>query len=92
MDINPNQNAKVSGDSLESAVHTKEKTRPLFEDVGDKVDSVRHPAEDGDQRLVDEIESLCMNCQQNVGFDHFDDETSPFTMRCSADCEGCDRA
>ncbi|KAI9834164.1 MAG: nucleolar zinc-finger protein [Phylliscum demangeonii] len=45
----------------------------LFEDVGKKVDAVQAHAEGGepqdgaedDGRVVDEIESLCMNCREN---------------------------
>jgi hypothetical protein len=55
----------------------------LFENVGKKVENLSHDqygvatsdATDGgnrtdgdDQRMVDEIESLCMNCQEEVGF------------------------
>jgi hypothetical protein len=55
----------------------------LFEDVGKKVENLSHDhngvatpgSTDGgngtdgdDQRMVDEIESLCMNCQEEVGF------------------------
>ena len=79
MDLNSNPNA-MGGDSRERAVANKEKGRPLFEDVGGQADSVHpnsaesisHPAEEDDPRLVDEIESLCMNCQKNVGVDHLD--------------------
>lgn len=39
------------------------KTTPneFFEAIGQKVES-----HDDDQKLVEEIESLCMNCQKNV--------------------------
>jgi hypothetical protein len=48
----------------------------LFEDVKKKVEDLKvDPGGDGEsqeeagQRLVDEIESLCMNCQENVSAD-----------------------
>jgi hypothetical protein len=55
-----------------ASAHEGEET--LFEDVKKKVEDLKvGPEGDGEfqedtgQRLVDEIESLCMNCQENVG-------------------------
>ena len=54
----------------------QEKDNRAFEDVGKQVDALRSESEtetqnngtdsDGGQKLVEEIESLCMNCQKNV--------------------------
>lgn len=48
----------------------------LFEDVGKKVETLQLESKEADtnstvdtkedERVVDEIESLCMNCQENV--------------------------
>lgn len=48
----------------------------LFEDVGKKVEALQLGSQEenttgsvggrDDERVVDEIESLCMNCQENV--------------------------
>ncbi len=45
----------------------------LFETIGQQAEQVTAPAADGDQaqddddqRVVEEIESLCMNCHDNV--------------------------
>jgi hypothetical protein len=42
--------------------------KDLFEDMGRKVTeaSAQEPDQDGN-KVVDEIESLCMNCEENVG-------------------------
>lgn len=41
----------------------------LFEDMGRKVAAVsqENGIADGESRLVEEIESLCMNCHDDVG-------------------------
>lgn len=38
----------------------------LFEDMGRKVAEASAQEGDDDTRVVDEIESLCMNCHENV--------------------------
>lgn len=41
--------------------------KDLFEDMGRQVEGMNASTEDGDdQRVVDEIESLCMNCHADV--------------------------
>lgn len=41
--------------------------KDLFEDMGRQVEGMKSSTEDGDdQRVVDEIESLCMNCHADV--------------------------
>jgi zinc finger protein len=41
--------------------------KDLFEDMGRQVEGMKASTEDGDdQRVVDEIESLCMNCHADV--------------------------
>jgi zinc finger protein len=43
--------------------------KDLFEDMGRQVEGMKSSTEDGDdQRVVDEIESLCMNCHADVRF------------------------
>lgn len=57
----PNGQAPLSGGSL---------AKDLFEDMGRKVEDMGSNGatteEEADQRVVDEIESLCMNCHENV--------------------------
>jgi zinc finger protein len=38
----------------------------LFEDMGRKVAEASAQQDEDDSRVVDEIESLCMNCHENV--------------------------
>lgn len=42
--------------------------KDLFEDMGRQVEGMKNSTEagDDDQRVVDEIESLCMNCHADV--------------------------
>lgn len=46
--------------------------KDLFEPLGNRIDSIDlHGDEEigeEDPKVVDEIESLCMNCQENVGY------------------------
>lgn len=74
------------------ATHAGEdKSQELFENVGKKVEALQLGNEvdtggtvDGrdDGRVVDEIESLCMNCQENVclaSSDHLQRPTQELT-------------
>ena len=45
----------------------KSLAKDLFEDMGRKVAEASGQQEEDDSRVVDEIESLCMNCHENVG-------------------------
>lgn len=45
------------------AEETKTTPPDFFQAIGQKVDS----SSDEDHKLVEEIESLCMNCHKNVG-------------------------
>lgn len=41
--------------------------KDLFEDMGRKVaDAQGEGIDDGESKVVDEIETLCMNCHENV--------------------------
>lgn len=41
--------------------------KDLFEDMGRKVaEASAQEGDEGDSKVVDEIESLCMNCHENV--------------------------
>ena len=44
----------------------KSLAKDLFEDMGRKVADASAQQEEDDSRVVDEIESLCMNCHENV--------------------------
>lgn len=44
----------------------KSLAKDLFEDMGRKVAEASAQQDDDDSRVVDEIESLCMNCHENV--------------------------
>jgi zinc finger protein len=44
----------------------KSLAKDLFEDMGRKVDEASAQQEEDDSRVVDEIESMCMNCHENV--------------------------
>lgn len=44
----------------------KSLARDLFEDMGRKVAEASQDVEDNEQKVVDEIESLCMNCHEDV--------------------------
>lgn len=44
----------------------KSLAKDLFEDMGRKVDEASAQQEEDDSRVVDEIESMCMNCHDNV--------------------------
>jgi zinc finger protein len=44
----------------------KSLAKDLFEDMGRKVAEASAQQEEDDSRVVDEIESLCMNCHENV--------------------------
>jgi zinc finger protein len=53
----------------------KQTPQQFFETIGDKVSKFAQPdgvetAEDDDHRAVEEIESLCMNCGENVSLLH----------------------
>lgn len=50
--------------------------KDLFEDMGRKVADAQQAGDEDDTKVVDEIESLCMNCHANVGtagqfYEHF---------------------
>jgi len=42
--------------------------RPLFETIGQGAEEVNNIADDSEesQKLVEEIESMCINCEENV--------------------------
>jgi zinc finger protein len=40
--------------------------KDLFEDMGRKVADAQQAGDEEDTKVVDEIESLCMNCHANV--------------------------
>lgn len=44
----------------------KSLAKDLFEDMGRKVAEASAQQEEDDSRVVDEIESMCMNCHDNV--------------------------
>ena len=44
----------------------KSLAKDLFEDMGRKVAEASAQQDEDDSRVVDEIESLCMNCHENV--------------------------
>jgi zinc finger protein len=44
----------------------KSLAKDLFEDMGRKVAEASEQQEEDDSRVVDEIESLCMNCHDNA--------------------------
>ena len=44
----------------------KSLAKDLFEDMGRKVAETSAQQDEDDSRVVDEIESLCMNCHENV--------------------------
>jgi hypothetical protein len=45
--------------------------KDLFEDMGRKVaEASAQPADEDGTKVVDEIESLCMNCHEDVCFRH----------------------
>jgi zinc finger protein len=46
----------------------KSLAQDLFEDMGRKVAEASAQENDDDTRVVDEIESLCMNCHEDVCF------------------------
>ena len=63
----------------------------IFQSIGDQFDSLKESGEVNDtdngcedesgyendnEKLVDEIESLCMNCGENVGFNRVTGESS----------------
>lgn len=47
--------------------------KDLFADMGRKVESLSGPANsaegDSEPKVVEEVESLCMNCHENVSID-----------------------
>lgn len=52
---------------LESTADDKTTTQTdLFQPVGAAAETVDNAANQDDERVVDEIESLCMNCHENV--------------------------
>lgn len=55
---------------------TKQTPQDFFENIGDKVKNLAPVVdgtenEDDDHRAVEEIESLCMNCGENVSASRF---------------------
>lgn len=44
----------------------KSLAKDLFEDMGRKVAEASGQQDEDDSKVVDEIESLCMNCHENV--------------------------
>lgn len=58
--------------------------KDLFEDMGRQVEGMKANTEDGDdQRVVDEIESLCMNCHADVSAFNFNSTFAQFTNHLS---------
>ena len=48
----------------------KSLAQDLFEDMGRKVAEASAQQSDDDTKVVDEIESLCMNCHEDVRISH----------------------
>lgn len=47
-------------------VQLKSSSVSAFQAVGDQVQQLDSTTEEAEQRLVEEIESFCVNCEQNV--------------------------
>ena len=66
-DVDRRGNKSIDTDSLAQEDDRAEQRAKLFLPVGEKVNGfiINEDEEDGPQ-LVEEIESLCMNCEKNV--------------------------
>lgn len=53
--------------------------KDLFEDMGRKVADAQQADDGDDTKVVDEIESLCMNCHANVGAFSFSSQLQVLT-------------
>jgi hypothetical protein len=49
------------------ANQNKNQSAPAFQSVGQQVQDVDTEGGDATQKVVEEIESFCVNCEQNVG-------------------------
>lgn len=56
----------ASPSNISNMAQQQSLAKDLFEDMGRKVAEASAREDDDDTRVVDEIESLCMNCHENV--------------------------
>jgi hypothetical protein len=61
---------KYSKRLFTNMAETKSLAQDLFEDMGRKVAEASAQEGDDDTRVVDVIESLCMNCHEDVCLHH----------------------